>query len=392
MAETKGSGSSTCFVQLHGQAKQRDGLPEWVEVWNYDPSIHEGASIASKTDAILGDIIELAGKPPTDGSPVSGKTEWVFRGQEEESWPVMPSSRRCLDDHQIPAPLFFSLEASLVNVLERRRFGEAANLVKQAAAHLAGQDEYQWRVAHQLPEWADLAGVFHSLRCAAEYQAVHDFARVADDTGLHIHDPVSDLPTALQALTDGETQWAPSETTALAQHHGIATKLLDWTRRVKVAAYFATQPRIDPSKPHGWNVEQDKSREFAIWALNAGQLTRGPVPDRRDLSRVRVLECNQAANHFLHAQDGLFTWFDETIQLAYYRQFRKYPSIVDMLAAEGLAQKGILRKFVVRRDNVREMRERLRADRISRATVMPTYDHVATSVRHKWFDMGTQEQ
>ena len=105
--------TQTCFSELFGDESQRAGLPPWVEVWRYNPGVLEGSTISSKTDAILGDIIELVGKAPSDGTSVNGKSEWVFRGQEDESWPVIPSSRRTHRTTGFPIPLYFSLEASL---------------------------------------------------------------------------------------------------------------------------------------------------------------------------------------------------------------------------------------------------------------------------------------
>jgi len=407
MPRNAGKPTPSCFEPIKPDSRDRDGLPSWVGLWKYKPEMHKGATPTSKTDEILGDIIESAGQPfePIQSSvnelpPRAVRAEWVFRGQEDSNWDVMPSTRRESHAKGCPSQPFFALEAGLFEKLAQRSFGERARLLERVKKALSEQDIEEWRKIHSPTaegvsnaEWYEIAPLLHAIRCAAEFQAVHDFARLADDTGLVIHDSMSTLPSGDASLVNSEAAWEPSETTALAQHHGIETKLLDWTRRVKVAAYFATQPKeaaltgyMRKHSKYDAARQVDEKEDFAIWALNAACLTRGPQPDRRDLSRVRVLECNQAANRFLHAQDGLFTWFDEKCQLAFYRKHRRYPSIVDVLATEGLAAEGVLQKFVVTREVAAEMRNRLRADRISRATVMPTYDHVATSVRYEWFD------
>lgn len=70
-----------------------------------------------------------------------------------------------------------------------------------------------------------------------------------------------DYAHAVYARCPEEDQYF--EWLALMQHHGAPTRLLDWTRNILVAAYFAVEPAAHVCK----------STEAAIWAINAPLLT-----------------------------------------------------------------------------------------------------------------------
>jgi hypothetical protein len=105
------------------------------------------------------------------------------------------------------------------------------------------------------------------------------------------------LPASVPPLGRIGTQPSLVAMLALAQHHGLPSQLLDWTRRARYAAYFAAADAA---------AKDSKTRpsHLAVWAL-------------RLQARNYLLEIHRApfaTNPNLRAQEGLFTaqWDRET--------------------------------------------------------------------------------
>jgi hypothetical protein len=181
------------------------------------------------------------------GPPIDHSCTWVFRGQANADWQLIPTAWR--DDAESKARIE-PMKASLLPGIEER--------VKK----------YPPSKAFSLACSRDRA-IQHMAQIEAETELVWQFAILADELG----HPVPELNSirhccSRNTLSDYEkTKFPvgpkPNIAFGLAQHHGIPTRLLDWTRKPLIAAFFAAEEIYHLRK------KGKAPTHLAVWAFDS---------------------------------------------------------------------------------------------------------------------------
>jgi hypothetical protein len=324
--------------------------------------------------------------------PASG-SEWAFRGQNDARWGLTPSAWRQ------NAPIITALK----NRLEPIIWELSLRVRDRLLAHFLPRERAS-RLSRQHVETANYIEEFienrHFLSAAsqilAEREAVSLFLLDADRLGYVIpidqyfgswldqyevspethHEDfllelmTSDIHANLAQPTTARIRDLPllfprSRATALAQHHGIPTRILDWTANPLVAMFFAAY------NPDG-GVTGD---EIAVWAVHR----------TRTALSLRFNVHLRGGNDYMQLQDGLFC-YDPNANVTFLRDGRwtQFAALLDMRETLAGDSPGVLRKITLPRAAADELLTRLNAYGVNNRALRPTLDYVVADIKARY--------
>ena len=261
---------------------------------------------------------------------------WLYRGQNNAAWELHP---RAMRSHVIQKFVVM--------------YPDVNSLPKSVQRNWKDIEENK---LPRMRRWL--------LQGAAERELVRSFEELADQAGLAIPaDRVAivggdDKPSTFEDRFFGGNVNPSRVAYALAQHHGIPTRLMDWTFRPLYAAFFAA---------HLESVLEPTPDFLIVWAVRAESL-RG--------TDLRIASHARGDIGFLQSQDGVFI-YDHAASEKFMESGRWQPLESELCKAIG--DKGVY-KLILPFSEHENLLELLRLKRVSKPFLMPSFDNVAEEI------------
>ena len=287
-------------------------------------------------------------KEDSDNTDNEWSKNWYFRGHSDCTWKLLPKAWR--ERNTLIAGLRNHLR--FIDTICKSRcsskstdkdWGRIAIAIKQVCTELLlVRDfiEFSDRIGHSVPETK-----IPNINSKFLEQAVDDIAE--------------DSPSGIQHKFWDEPAFA------LAQHHGIPTRLLDWTTNPLTAAYFAA-----------YDKQYNKDEGFiTVIAMSKFQL------QGENASSVIV---RKDGNKFLQVQEGVFTLGLNGEN--HFLEHGYYPDLMYSIFEIGWYpdKEFQTRKYLLPKSQSEDLIRLLYLENVTKAHLMPTLDNAAQTLVDKW--------